>query len=371
VPADTLASNQKGAKGGVGAGPERQSKQPPSAMTLPTSPPSWSPGGPEVVDQPGRDDEDQHLSEVAAPGLPTVAGPRVPFRNLLGVTEAAPVTSAGPADQPGIPVTPATITLRFDVGPVSVTLETAKGDLWQVAEAARGKMLRRPGAYFAPNYYPWLGSDYSRHGLRYSFEPTSPAQVAGYPGLARVITVHTRNRMSQYGVQMYTVVGPYAVTLTAPHGQAAHDLGRLRLYPAAPPVTTPVVRMPSVSADAVEEHLTMVRGNLRLTAAVAPGHVSISGQDFALAILADLRSRIPDLAAGDWEPDVFLGGQPCVRDTFVRGGLSGATAVRSEFWWAGVADGRGVEVFVTGRNSIIGLDDATPLRDVLVALPPD
>jgi hypothetical protein len=324
-----------------------------------------------MVDQPGRDGEGLLPSEVDAPALPTATGPPVPFSNLLGVTQAPPSAPAGPAGQPGTPDTPVTITLRFDVGPVSVTLETAKGDVWQVAEATRGKMRRGQGSYFAPGYYPWLGSGHSGHRPRYFFEPTSPAQVAGYPGLARVITVYTRNRMCQCVVQMYTVVGPYAVTLTAPHAQAAHDLGRLGLYPAAPPVITPVVRMPSVSADTVEEHLTMVRRNLRLTAAVTPGHVALSSQDFGLTILADLQSRIPDLAVDDWEPDVFLGGLPCVRDAFVRGGLSGATAVRSEFWWAGVAGGRGVEVFVTGGNSIIGLDDASPLRDVLVALPPD
>lgn len=337
-------------------------------MTFPTSLPS-PPGGPEIADQPGRDSEGQHLGEVTAPGLRAETSPGVPFRNLLGVAESVPFTPA--PGQPGGPVSPPTITLRFDVGPVSVLVETASGDLWHVAEATRRKIRRRPGSYFAPRYYPWLGS--SRPG--YSFEPTSPAQVAGYPGLARVITVHTRNRVCQCVVQMYTVVGPYAMTLTAPHAQAAHDLGRLGLYPAAPPVITPVVRMPSVSADAIEEHLTIASGNLRLTAAVAPGTITMSSQDFAQAILADLRDRIPDLAADDWEPDVFLGGLPCVRDTFVRGGLSGATAVatavRSEFWWAGVAGGRGVEVFVTGRNSIIGLDDARPLRDVLVALPAD
>jgi hypothetical protein len=277
----------------------------------------------------------------------------------------------GPAGQPAIPLDPATIALRFTVGPAEVTLGIAKVGVEKFAENVRRRLRRRQRSAVGPRYYAWPGFGYSTgYGNRYKFEPTYPAQVAGYPGLARVMTVKARRQAPQRVIQMYAIVGPYAMTLTVPETQAAYDPGPVTLYPPAPPVITPVVRMPAASADTVGEKLTMDRGTLRLTGIVTPGRITMSTQDFALSTLADLRSRTPDLAVDNWQPDVFFGGLPCVRNTFLRGGLSGGSAVRSEFWWAGVVGGRGVQVFVSGTKSIIGLDDAR-LRDVLVVLPPD
>jgi hypothetical protein len=209
---------QKGARAARAPDPEHQSKKPPSAMTFPSSPTSWSQDGPPA----------------AAPGLPRQAGPALEFRNLLGI--ALP---PGPVGQPAIPVDPATIALRFTVGPVEVSLEIAKHGGEQFAENARRQLRRRQRSAVGSRYPPWLDFGY---GTRYKFGPTHPAQVAGYPGLARVITVKARRRERRL-IQMYAIVGPYAMTLRVPEAQAAHELGPVTLYPAKPPVITPVVRM--------------------------------------------------------------------------------------------------------------------------------
>lgn len=296
-----------------------------------TAPPLWSPGDPDAT---------------IHPSARAREGERVAFKNLLGVV---PLYMPG---QPGFQINRATITLQFTVGPASLAVETAAGSPEQFAETVRKRMRRRRRSY--------------------SFGPTYPAEVAGYPGLARVITARKRRRLpaSAPVIQMYTVLGPYAVMVTTPQGPTPPGVGRVGLYPAAPPVTSPVVRLPAADPLSVEEKLTIVRGGIRLTGLVSPGRVVSSTEEFAMNTLNTLRSRVRDLAVDNWQPDVFLGGQPCIRDTFLRGGLRG-DPVRSEFWWAGVVNGRGIQLFVSGTKSIINMDEARPLRDVVVLLPPD
>jgi hypothetical protein len=307
-----------------------------------TAPPSWPPSDPP-----------------AAPGRPIPPGEaeHPAFRGLLGIAQPAAMaafTPAGPVGQPGLQVNPATITQQFTIGPVTLAVQPASGSAEQLAETARQRLRRR------------------RRG--YQFGPVYPAQVAGYAGVARVIEAKKSGRRPATPpvVQMYTVLGPYGVmvTVAGPAAQATPGLAALGLYPAAPPVISPVVRLPGIDPLSVEEKLTIAGGNIKLTAIVSRGPVTSSTDEFAMGVLSVLRSRIPDLAVDNWQPDVFLGGHACVRDTFLRGGVRG-DPVRSEFWWAGVVNGRGMQLFVSGTKSIIGLQEALPFRDVVVLLPPD
>lgn len=307
-----------------------------------TAPPSWPPGGPEAA---------------ADHGMPAGEGKPAGFRNLLGVAQGVPAaafTPSGPVGPPGLQVNAATITQQFAIGPVTLAVQPASGSAEQLAETARQRLRHR------------------RRG--YKFGPVYPAQVAGYPGVARLIETKKSGRRPAGApvTQMYTVLGPYGLMVTVPGSapQAAPGLGPVGLYPAVPPVITPIVWLPGTDPLSAEEKLTISAGNVKLTGLVSRGQVTTSTDEFAMRVLGELRSRIPDLAVDNWQPDVFLGGQACVRDTFLRGGLRGAP-VRSEFWWAGVVGGRGIQLFVSGTKSIIGLAQALPFRDVLVLLPAD
>jgi len=304
-----------------------------------TALPSWPSGDPEAT--PDR-------------GLHAREGEQAAFRNVLGVAQpgsAASFLPSGPAGPQGPQINLATTSQHFTVGPVNLVVQPASGGPEQLAETARKRMRRR------------------RRG--YSFGPTYPAQVAGYPGVARVISTRKRRRQppSAPMIQMYAVVGPYGVMVTSPQGQQTPAIGPVGLYPAAPPVISPIVRLPGC-AQPVEEKITISQGSIKLTAIVSAGPVTSSTDEFAMGVLARLRSQIADLAVDNWQPDVFLGGHACVRDTFLRGGVRG-TPVRSEFWWAGVVGGRGIQLLVSGTKSIIDLREAMPLRDVVVLLPPD
>jgi hypothetical protein len=300
-----------------------------------TAPPSWSPG----------DQDASHRQ-----GMPGPQGAGAGFRNLLGIVAFAP--AANPAGPAGMHVDPATISMQFTVGPLAVNVEAARGDVRQRAAAAGKRLGRR----------------------RYTVGPVSPAEVAGYAGLSRVACAKKwRNRPAgQPLIQMYTIVGPYALTLTVPQTSAGFErtLGQISLYAAAPAVLTPIVRIPGADAHAVKEKVTITRNWAKLTALVSPGHVTQSTEDFAMTSLNTIRSKLQDLAADQWQPDVFLGGQPCVRDTFLRGGVN-RDAVRSEYWWAGVVNGRGIQLIVSATKSIISYEEARPLSDVVVLLPPD
>jgi hypothetical protein len=305
-----------------------------------TAPPSWPSGDPE-----------------ATADRPTPVGPgeHAAFRNLLGVAPSVTsgaFTSAGPVGAPGLRINPATTSQHFTIGPVSLVVQPTTGTPEQYAETARKRMRRR------------------RRG--YSFGPVYPAEVAGYPGVARVITTRKRRRLpaSPPMTQMYAIVGPYGLIVTSPQDRPVPAIGPVGLFPAAPPVISPIVRLPGTDPRSVEEKLTISQGSMKLTGIVSAGQVTSSTDEFAMGVLARLQSQIADLAVDQWQPDAFLGGHACVRDTFLRGGVGG-TSVRSEFWWAGVVGGRGVQVLVSGTKSIIDLREALPLRDVVVLLPPD
>jgi hypothetical protein len=316
-----------------------------------TAPPSWSSDDPEMTARlgvpPGQPEMTARLGARARDGEP------VAFRSLLGIaqfTQGAPYAAPGA----GMHVNPSAISQQFTVGPASVTVETAGGTAEQVAEKVRKRLQRRA----------------------YTVGPTSPAQVGGYPGLWRVIQAKKRRRRPAGPpmAQMYTVVGPYSLMLTANQADAGFlaTLGQVGLYPAAPPVITPVVRIPGADRYAVQEQVTITRDWVKLTGIVSRGQVTQSTDEFAMAKLAELRSRLVDMAVDNWQPDVFLDGRPCIRDTFLHGGAGRSSSmVRSEFWWAGVVGGRGIQLFVTATRSIISLDEARPLRDVVALLPPD
>ena len=265
-----------------------------------------------------------------------------PFRSLLG---AIP-----PADDLG----PPEISSRFKIGDVHLVLEPATTTSLDDFVDIAGRRLRRRG---------------------YSCGPSHRAEVAGFAdGRARVVAKKKRfgRPAGEPQRQLYALTGPYSLilTVTEAHAGLAADLGPIRLDPPASPAITPVVRMSAVGWSSVEEKLILTRRNVRLTAVVSPGLITTSTDDFAITRLEAMRSRLPDMAAGDWHPDVFLGGWPCARLTFVHGGVRAGDVVRSEYWWAGVVMNRGIQIFVLGTKAIIDLDQARRLQDLAVLVPP-
>lgn len=289
--------------------------------------PSWPAGDPEAIG--GRRTTD------GATG-------HEPFRSLLG---AIP-----PADDLG----PPEISLRFKIGDVHLVLEPAATTSVDDFVDITGRRLRRRG---------------------YSCGLPCRAEVAGFAdGRARVVAKKKRFRRpaGEPQLQLYTLTGPYSLILTVTEAQAglAAGLGPIRLDPPPSPAITPVVQMPAVGGSAVEEKLILTRRNVRLTAVVSPGLVTTSTDDFAITRLESMRSQLPDMAVGDWQPDVFLGGWPCARQTFVHGGVRPGEVVRSEYWWAGVVMDRGIQIFVLGTKAIIDLDQARRLQGLAVLVPP-
>jgi hypothetical protein len=199
--------------------------------------------------------------------------------------------------------------------------------------------------------------------------PAYPTPVAGYPdGRGCVIFQKKRNRRPQGEpqLQLYTMAGPFSlvITISESHGELAEAIGPVWLYPPAPPVVTPVAAIPTADLSSVEEMLIITRGNARLTAVVSAGLVQTPPDQFVTASLSSLQGRNPNMAVGGSQHDMFLGGQPCIGCAFVHGGSFGEP-VRSEFWWAGVVADRGVQVSVSGAKSIIDLDQARRLRDLV------
>lgn len=292
-----------------------------------TATPSWSAGDPEAI-----------ARWRTIGGEP---GP-APFRTLLGA-----MAPAGQLDPPEV-------SSRFKIGDVHVVVEPAATTSVEDFTAVTGRRLKRKG---------------------YSCGPSYRAEVAGFAdGRARVVAKRKRFRhpAGEPQLQLYALIGPYSMIVTVTEAQAglATELGPIRLDPPVPPAITPVVHMPAVGRSSVEEKLILTRRNARLTAVISPGLVTTSTDDFAITSLESMRSRLPDMAAGDWQPDVFLGGRPCVRQTFVHGGVRAGEVVRSEYWWAGVVMDRGIQIFVLGTKSIIDLDQARRLQDLAVLVPP-
>jgi hypothetical protein len=284
--------------------------------------PSWSPGDPEAIDR-------RHAS-----------GP-APFRSLLGATR--------PGDHLDLPE----ISLRFQIGELHIVLEPAATSSLDHFVDITGKRLKRRGYSFAQPYV---------------------TEVAGLAdGRGRVVARKKKFRRpaGEPQLQLYAMPGSYSLVLTVAEGRAGlgRDFGPVMLDPAVPPAITPVVTMPVAARSSVEETIVLTRRNARLTAVISPGPVTTSNDEFVMASLENMRRRLPHIAVGDWQPDVFLGGRPCVRHTFVHGGVKAGGVVRSEFWWAGVVADRGIQIFVLGTKSIIDLDQARQLQDLVVLVP--
>ncbi len=265
-----------------------------------------------------------------------------PFRSLLG--------AIWPTDDLG----PPEISSRFKIGDVHLVLEPAATTSLDDFVDITGRRLRRRG---------------------YSCGPPYRAEVAGFAdGRARVVAKKKRFRRpaGEPQLQLYALTGPYSLILTVTEAQAglAACLGPIWLHPPASPAITPVVHMPAVGRSAVEEKLILARRNVRLTAVVSPGLITAPTDDFAITRLERMRSRLPDMAVGDWQPDVFLGGWPCALHAFVHGGVRAGEVVRSEYWWAGVVMNRGIQIFVLGTKAIIDLDQARRLQNLVVLVPP-
>ena len=292
-----------------------------------TAMPSWPAGDPETI---------------GARRTTDSATGREPFRSLLGAIPAA--DDLGPPE----------ISSQFKIGDVHLVLEpvatTSVDDFVDIT----GRRLRRRG---------------------YSCGPPYRAEVGGFAdGRARVVAKKKRFRRpgGEPQLQLYALTGPYSLILTVTEAQAglADDLGPIRVDPPPSPAITPVVQMPAVGRSAVEEKLILTRRNVRLTAVVSPGPITTSTDDFAITRLESMRSQLPDMAVGDWQPDVFLGGWLCARHTFVHGGVRAGEVVRSEYWWAGVVMDRGIQIFVLGTKAIIDLDHARRLQGLAVLVPP-
>jgi hypothetical protein len=260
-----------------------------------------------------------------------------PFRNVLGAVP--PQAGRGQPD----------ISLRFNVQGLSIVLQPASG-LQAYMDLTR-KRLKRKG---------WsVGEPYQ-------------TGVLGFDGRARLIKRKKKGFRRPAGlpeVQSYAMVGPYALTVTVPQARAdlATSFGSLRIDPAPSPIVTPVVQLPA-PASSVEEKLTITQGSARLTSLVVRGPVAMSTEQFVAASLGIMQREMPNLAVGDYQPDVFLGGWPCVRQTFVHGGAQ--SLVRSEFWWAGVVAERGIQVSVSGTKSIIDQHEARELQSLVTLIPP-
>jgi hypothetical protein len=240
------------------------------------------------------------------------------------------------------------ISLRFNLQGLNIVLQPAPS-LEAHMDATR-KRLKRGG---------------------YKCGETYQAGVLGFDGRARLVNRKKKGFRRPAGppeVQMYAMVGPYALTVTVPQAQAetAQRFGPVRIDPAPPPIVTPVLHLPA-HASSVEEKLTITQGSARLTGLVVRGPVAMSTEQFVAASVSSLQRQMPNLAVGDYQPDVFLGGWPCVRQTFVHGGAQ--SLVRSEFWWAGVVAERGIQVSVSGTKSIINSREARELQSLVTLVP--
>jgi hypothetical protein len=252
------------------------------------------------------------------------------------------------------------VSARLETGGLVITLEPAGGATLDDFAAARRKDLRYQ---------------------RCACGPPVPATAGGYPGVAMTVTPKPgaraggsalRTRPRWYAerpagphVRLYALVGPYSLTVAAGlDQQQALDVAPVIVEPPAPPLMSPVIRLPSVGGQWVDEHLILGEAAVRLTALVS--HTSVTGPpgDYARQQISRLQGGRPGLDVGDERPDMFLGGWPCLRVTAV--GQDPAGRVRSEYWWVGVANGHGVTIRGSGTKSIIEPDQARRLRDLVV-----
>jgi len=289
-----------------------------------TGMPTWSPGDPEASAYPG-----------AAAGASGV------YRNKFGALL--------PPGQGSVP----DISMQFNLGHLHVVLEPAAEPSLDKRMATTAKRLKRAG---------------------YSCQPPYPAQIAGFTdGRARVVTKKKKGRRpaGEPQLQLYAMAGPYSLVLTLPEAQSglASSFGPVAIDPAAPPAIVPIVRMGVPNPSQVAERLILTGRRARLTAIMTRDPVTASSDQFATSCLQGITGQMKDVAVNEGQPDMFLGGQYCIRHTFVIGGVKAGSAIRSEHWWAGVVGGYGVQIFVTATKSIIDLDQARGLKDTVVLIP--
>lgn len=306
--------------------------------------PTWSPGDAEASAGPG-----------------TATGPSGQYRNKLGALQPF---GRDPAPE---------ISLQFSVGRLHVAVATATESTLDQLVRASGKRLKRAG---------------------FSCLPPFPVEVAGFAdGRGRVVTRKKKGRRpaGEPEFQVIAMSRPYSLTLTVPEAQAdlVGDFGPVTVDQAAPPAIVPIVRIPvpgttvpgttvpgttvppatMPGATVVGERLILTERRARLTAMITREPVTASSDQYAMACLQEVTSRTKDIAISEGQPDTFLGGQYCLRRTSVVGGVKAGSSVRSEYWWAGVVAGYGVQIIVAGTKSIIDLDQARGLKDAVVLIP--
>jgi hypothetical protein len=247
------------------------------------------------------------------------------------------------------------ISLQFNIGNLHARVETTTESSLDQLVSATGKRLKRTG---------------------YSFKPPFMADVAGFAdGRGRVVAKKKKGRQpaGQPLLQLFAMPAPYSFFLTVPEAQAGlvREIGRVTVDQAAPPAIVPIVRMGVPNVAAVAEQLVLTERRARLTAIITRDPVTASSDQFVMTCLQGITSQMKNPAVNEGQPDMFLGGQYCIRHTFVIGGASASSTVRSEYWWAGVVAGYGVQIFVAGTKSIIDLDQARGLKDTVVLIPPD
>lgn len=268
-------------------------------------------------------------------------GPPGLYRNKLGAVQPA-----------GSRLTPE-ISLRLTVGPMQVIVENATGSNLDQLVNASGRRLKRAGYKCMPPY------------------PTAVAGLADGRGRTAVKKRKLRQPPGEPLLQLFAMPGPHSLMLTVPEAQAAlaRNVGQVRIDPPAPPAIVPITWMPVPDLSAVSEQLILTERGIRLTAVITPEPVTASGDQFAMSSLQAMSGRLGNTAVSEGQPDTFLGGQSCLRHTFVLGGGTGS-AVRSEYRWAGLVAGYGVQVFVLGTRTIIDAESARRLMDYVVLIPP-
>ncbi len=276
-----------------------------------------------------------HLAQ-GPEGSPVAPGPAVPFSSALMACQP----QGGPRPVP---------VLRLRLPHLIISVEPAGPGIDQYLQTVRKRLKAR----------------------RYVFEQAFPAEVAGNPD-GRGQWVAPKGNKQNRQLQLCAVTGGVAIMITASQASAGFIQAAGPVQFAHPPVPglLPLVRLPAVDSSAVEERITLVHKGgpgpgIRLAAIVTARTVTGSADGYAAGALARLRQRSPDLAIGEPEPDVFLGGHYCVRRTLLHSSASLRAATQNEFWWAGVVAGRGVQVSALGLNSIIGLPPAAWLRDLI------
>jgi hypothetical protein len=284
------------------------------------------------------------FEEPASGGSPgTATGAAGMYRNRLG------------AVLPGGRGTAPEISLQFSMGVMHVAVRTATDPSLDKLVGTVGKRLKRAG---------------------YSCQAPYPTQFGGFADARGMVAVKKKKGRQPAGesvVQLYGMAGPYSVGLTVPEAQAGlvGSFGPITIGQVHPPAIVPIVRMGVPNVAAVGEKVILTEKQAKLTAMITRDPVTMSTEQFADSCLQGIMGRLRGAEVNEGQPDMFLGGQYCMRRTFVIGGVSHRTAVRSEYWWAGVVAGYGVQIFVAGTKSIIDLNHAGGLKDAVVLIPPD